>query len=220
MYSSPESGSSRERYLGLAPTVLAETAEGIWQKKKEAFFNSLSKPVALGLVMKGEGRDILRSVLSVDSDIALNIAPNINFILNRLMESDQRKFRYGFGEVVLGSIIEAVERGIFEWDDEVFVADFNEAIIGTPIPRVQLSDLIDIIKRQKIRTAREQSQITRTSLDKDPKFLQFLENSESQHAILPQTIHAFIYSVQPFAGEALEGILPVYKEALSYLKPI
>ncbi len=203
------------KYLGLTPKVLAETAEGIWQKKKDAG-NSVSKPVALGLAMKSEGRDILKSVLSVTS----NIAPDITSVFGGLTGESQKKFSYGLGEIVLGSILEAVEKGVFEWDDEVFVSSFNESIMGTPIPKADLSVLNDLLRRQPRRTAYEQTEIIRKSLKTDTRFLSFLESSPSQNALLPQTISAFIYGLQPAAGKALAEVLPVYKEALTHLKPM
>lgn len=225
-YRYPEFSQNQESgYLGLTARILAETAEGVWQKKKDAG-NSVSKPVALGLVMKNEGRDILKSILSSTSNF--NIAPDINSVLNDLNESNRRKFRYGFGEVILGSTLEALEKGIFEWDDEVFVSNFNEAIMGTPLSQVELADIKAVLKRQqdrggqRLRTAQEQTQIIKGSLKegKEKRFLNFLESSSFQPDLLPQTIYAFIYGIQPLAGRALSEVLPVYKEALTHLKPI
>lgn len=225
MHRPPEFGPSREsRYLGgLTPAKLAEGAGGIWQKRKSEG-NPVSKPVALGLAMRNEGREIVRSLLSSDS----SIASDVNSAIKGLSEEGFRKFRYGFGEIILWSIIDSLEKGVFEWDDGVFVSNFNEAIIGTPLPQIKLEDIKAVLKHQqdrggqRLRTADEQTKIIRRLLSdgRDKDFLNFLESSSSQVSFLPQTIYTFIYGSQSLAGRSLSEALPVYKQALINFQPI
>lgn len=203
-------------YDGIIPEILAETAETVWQERKD-LGRPVSKPVALGLVMKSEGNNNLRELLAGNSIIA----PDPQFAIDELSEESKGKFLYSLGEVVLGSALEAVEKGVFEWDDRIFVSSFNEAIEGTPLPRIKLGNILEALKlnqkKQRIRTSREQREDIRKFLkDGGESFLPFLEGSY-QSALLPQTIFVFIYELEPLAGKALAEVLPIYKEALKHL---
>lgn len=202
------------KYLGLDPLSLAQNANILWLKKKDAD-NPVSKPVALGLTMKNEGREMLREVFSTSSD--KSIAQDINSATRELSYKSRVKFLYGFGEVVLGSMLEALEKGIFEWDDEAFFAYLNDAITGTPIPKINLSDAMKIIRSLPKKSAEDQAKVIRETLKEDNGFLAFLDDSSIQNQKLPQTIYAFLYNVQPMAGKCLKLVVPKYKAALALL---
>ncbi|MBI4096433.1 MAG: hypothetical protein HY425_01820 [Candidatus Levybacteria bacterium] len=206
------------------PEVLADKAEKRWQEQKMGG-NAVSKPVALGLVMKDEGSANLKELLSGNSDTL-----SMQSIVSGLNDWSKEKFLYGFGEVILGSVLHALEQGVFGWDDKVFVDNLNETVKGTPIPQAKLTDIKAALRRHqqkdgsRLRTSQEQTQIIRSILSersekRDMTFLSFIQRSSYQRALLPQAVYVFIYELQPLAGEALSAILPTYKEILMRLSP-
>lgn len=198
------------------PQDLVQKAKELLVARKEKGQSPVSDKVAVALVMKDQGTELLKEISS-GTDGSMGIAPDISSVISGLSPSARTKFLDGLGQVLLGSILQSVEEGFFGWDDYLFVEHFNRGVVGTAMPTLKVDNLIKGINPSLRRTTQQETDIIRRELVKDPRFLSFLEPVGYALGVLPQVVGVLFQ--EPIIHQAFFGgkVIKTYKEAVQVL---
>ena len=174
----------------------------------------MSKSVAVALVMKEEGISILKKMMSGFQD-QIGIAPDISWVLDGLNPSSQKEVFYGLGEIILGSMLESIEKAIIgEWDDEAFLDGFNQAVVGTSFRKLNLSELIVIDDPSSRQKAMMEEAPIRKAILIEKKLISDFVKLPLDMSPLPQVMRVLLTRGMV---DTLPLVIPTYEQAIKAL---
>jgi len=211
---SPEFSHSSDDHL--LPENIAFKAKFLWEERKsgQKAGGAVSKSVAVALVMKEEGISILKKMMSGFQD-QIGIAPDISWVLDGLNPSSQKEVFYGLGEIILGSMLESIEKAIIgEWDDEAFLDGFNQAVVGTSFRKLNLSELIVIDDPSSRQKAMMEEAPIRKAILIEKKLISDFVKLPLDMSPLPQVMRVLLTRGMV---DTLPLVIPTYEQAIKAL---
>lgn len=120
---------------------LADEAFAIWVSRKLSRDQSPISPVrATGIAFKKYGRRKILTLSSVINDT--NVASTMNDYVKGLDANERDHLAYYWSAIVTGIVYPRVDETPGSgWSTTGFLAEYNEAFIGTHLPRINLEDL-------------------------------------------------------------------------------
>lgn len=175
-------------------------------KKRES---RVSPVGAVSQVFRTRGGEILREVFRRVS--GGSVAKDVNSCFAELAEDGKQKFLQGFGFVLVGCTLAAIEDGIIEgWSDEYYLNLFNLDISGTPIPTETLQTLKDQAKYEPVNPNQETTRL-RELVIRDSSFRLVFNQEKLQ---LPQVVVAHLKTFNPGIVSVFGRTIRIYSEVI------
>lgn len=175
--------------------------------KKQAVVVSRVGAVAQTFRERGGGtlREVFRRVSGS------SVAKDVNSCFAELAEDGKQKFLQGFGFVLVGCTLAAIENGIIEgWDDKYYLELFNFDISGTPIPLETLQTLKEQARYEPTNPNQETTRL-RELVIRDRSFCQVFNQEELQ---LPQVVVAHLKTFNPNIISVFGWSIRIYSEVI------
>lgn len=207
MIGGPEIPSFRQDEINIQDLV--NSARATLVRRKE--FGQLATPkTAIAQVLREKGREL---ILQFCPHEVRNISEDPFSFLKAMSGGERKRVFTGWGLVVVGSIVEAIERGIcHEWDDGCYLALYNGALTGTPFPAIS-KEMLATKESPEISPQEVTTNLIEAAI-KDKTFGIFFRKSN----LRPPIINAYLAGISPPLAEVLGKTVTTYLEILRELE--
>lgn len=200
---------------------IAQNAKGI-RDRNEAKGYRMSPQVAVALAIQENGISIIKKMTTFLVDQKA-LSSDINSIIEKMDDNKKSHFFLGLAGVFLGSAIKSLGDGAMDgWKDNFFIENFNNAITGTPVPRLTLemfykvsADQLTSEQAEVFIKEQQETEAIRGELRKtNSSFVGFFDPSHQEK--LPRIMSSFLEK-QPSLKRDIGLLMSIYKEAVEKL---